>query len=69
MKKPSDLQEKKMVAMILMAIVIQVFENHLYKFYGHVYGQVSGGPVSENATNDVANIITSLVDYTFVLHQ
>ena len=56
-KKPSDLQERKMVALTLMAVASHVFQNHLYKFNVQVYRQASGGPIGDNATNDAANIV------------
>ena len=62
-RKPSDLQKRKLVALALSKVAKVIFTNHLYKFNGQVYLQMDGGPIGDDATM----VAAELVMFTFVL--
>ena len=60
-RKPSTLQKKQMVALVLMKVVETALQNHLYQFDQVVYRQLSGGPIGDNFTQ----LSSQVVIYTF----
>ena len=54
---PSQLQKKKNIALVLMATMKTVLQNHLYEFDGQLYRQKEGGPIGENITQIAADLV------------
>ena len=44
-KKPSELEEKKMLMFMVVILVRLILENHLYQLSGSLYRQDSGAPI------------------------
>ena len=51
-----------MIALTLMVSVKTVLSNHLYCFHNQLYRQLKGGPIGENITN----VLAEMVMYEFV---
>ena len=56
-RKPSDLQKRKLVALALSKVAKTIFTNHLNKFNDQVYLQMDGGPIGDDATTVAAELV------------
>ena len=62
-KPPSDLQQKKIIALVLMKAMETILTNHVYLFDNKIYRQRKGGPIGDNITN----LSSKLVIYLFAV--
>ena len=56
-REPSPVQRKKLIALAIMSATRTLLENHLYQFDGTLYRQKKGGPIGNDITRLMAEIL------------
>ena len=66
-RKPSQLQEKKMIGEMMVIMTRLILENHIYQFKGKLYLQTSGGgPIGLKLTGVLARIVMHFFDQKYL---
>ena len=56
-REPSTIQRKKLIAMAIMMATRTLLTNHLYQFNEKLYKQLEGGPIGDDITRLLAEIL------------
>ena len=56
-RKPTRIQKRKIIALVLMATAKTILGNHIYSFNGKIYKQKSGGPIGEDSATKSAKVV------------
>ena len=63
---PNLIQKKKMMSMLMGAVITMIMTNHLYIFDGKVYHQEKGGPIGLEITGVIADVVLLWYDRVFL---
>ena len=55
MRKPTELEERKMLGKVLEMLIVAGMTNHVYRFDNKIRVQIDGGPTGLSLTGEVAD--------------